>query len=540
DDSLMNKVMERKQKIYDSRNAFLWGLINLFFALLFTMDICNGFMFNYFTSYSIVLLVKLIESVVTLIFTLNAVYDFALYSWPYCWMKPIEVTPEQKKLFAIKDNELGFVTTPKTSTESKSKSFGVTPPFVLYPENSSPSMSFLNKSSGTSPPTVQSKSFLSSTPNMSFNYSSVGDTSASSWIYSQNISDAKKPSPDSSFSSLNNSFLKRRNISAANSIKDESGLEEYLKNFDLVEEKLHEMNKSEQQQLRNQSFTFADQSGYDLQTSKYQPASDVVATPSIESSLSSNMKAIDEVFRLNCSELQLYQWIENIRSWISQTILSRLVKEIDKINDSLSRSGMTESLVGEIGLSSLKQLASLKHKEIPTLSVVLPYLELSLNQEYLVQRLKDLAKGGCITEFNWNRGASHKGKQWSEEWPADAQIVMHLFCTYMDSRLPAHPSCADGKPFTTMYFKTAAEHSSSKSQFYILQTKLNPPHYNVAVQGEGIIEVPSGRNNIFYSIILFLHVININRCGLLGYVFCIAFFVNEHFIVDELIWAPQV
>jgi hypothetical protein len=44
----------------------------------------------------------------------------------------------------------------------------------------------------------------------------------------------------------------------------------------------------------------------------------------------------------------------------------------------------------EVGLSSLKHLSTLKSKEIPTLTTVLPYLDLSIHQGYLVKRFKGL------------------------------------------------------------------------------------------------------------------------------------------------------
>ncbi len=39
---------------------------------------------------------------------------------------------------------------------------------------------------------------------------------------------------------------------------------------------------------------------------------------------------------------------------------------------------------------------------------MLPYLDLSSNQHYLVQRVRDLAKDGCIYEFKWNSGGNEK------------------------------------------------------------------------------------------------------------------------------------
>lgn len=33
-----------------------------------------------------------------------------------------------------------------------------------------------------------------------------------------------------------------------------------------------------------------------------------------------------------------------------------------------------------------------------------------------------------------------------------SQILMHVFCTYLDSRLPPHPKYPDGKTFTSQHF----------------------------------------------------------------------------------------
>ena len=50
--------------------------------------------------------------------------------------------------------------------------------------------------------------------------------------------------------------------------------------------------------------------------------------------------------KLNINEMVLNQWIENIRKWISQTIISRLIEQIDKINESLEKSGHFDALIG--------------------------------------------------------------------------------------------------------------------------------------------------------------------------------------------------
>ena len=46
------------------------------------------------------------------------------------------------------------------------------------------------------------------------------------------------------------------------------------------------------------------------------------------------------------------------------------------------------SIFSEVGVSTLKQLALTKGPYVPTLNVMVPYLDFSSNQEYLVKRLK--------------------------------------------------------------------------------------------------------------------------------------------------------
>ena len=42
------------------------------------------------------------------------------------------------------------------------------------------------------------------------------------------------------------------------------------------------------------------------------------------------------------------------------------------------------------------------------------------------------------------------------------QLLLHMFCTYMDSRLPADPSFPDGRTFTGLHFlKTPDKPSKS-------------------------------------------------------------------------------
>lgn len=103
--------------------------------------------------------------------------------------------------------------------------------------------------------------------------------------------------------------------------------------------------------------------------------------------------------------------------WINDTILVHLVKEIDSINSQLRRMGCPELQIGgicsydshfqhlvfqylndhlippppppsEASISNLKQAAVAKASAIPTLNTIVQYLDITSNQEYLVERIK--------------------------------------------------------------------------------------------------------------------------------------------------------
>jgi hypothetical protein len=44
------------------------------------------------------------------------------------------------------------------------------------------------------------------------------------------------------------------------------------------------------------------------------------------------------------------------------------------------------------------------------------------------------------------------------------QIIMHVFCTYLDSRLPPHPKYPDGKTFTSQHFVQTPNKPGSNSK----------------------------------------------------------------------------
>lgn len=128
------------------------------------------------------------------------------------------------------------------------------------------------------------------------------------------------------------------------------------------------------------------------------------------------------------SSAKLTKYVTNLRMWISATILQRLGKEFDKIDKEFSVRGFGADIkIGSVSLERLKKTAEnqMVSSYVPTLSMVLPFLEMSTNQEYLVQRIRELARGSGINDYRWNSSNSYD-LNWDEHVTTDAAV--RVFC----------------------------------------------------------------------------------------------------------------
>lgn len=113
------------------------------------------------------------------------------------------------------------------------------------------------------------------------------------------------------------------------------------------------------------------------------------------------------------------------------------MKEFDHINEELQKHGFGDVSIGGVGLDRLRKTAQLLHisQHVPSLSAVIQFLEISSNQEYLVRRIRDLAKGGCMSDFKWNGGGNYNGKQWDYSLPTDSVVgscfLLHIFWKFI-------------------------------------------------------------------------------------------------------------
>lgn len=115
------------------------------------------------------------------------------------------------------------------------------------------------------------------------------------------------------------------------------------------------------------------------------------------------------------------RYVARLRIWISETILTRLVDEIDFIDKELNCRGYSHIKVGGVGLQRLMRIAEHQLKAITSVSMVISFLKISQNQRYLVQRIREMAKGSSIN-MEWNLDNSI----WDERELSDSMVIFYL------------------------------------------------------------------------------------------------------------------
>jgi len=228
--------------------------------------------------------------------------------------------------------------------------------------------------------------------------------------------------------------------------------------------------------------------------------------------------------RLGVDPMRLVMWNENLRVWMTQTILRPLVSEIETVNAALPKHGVSDCKIGESPIDRLRKVSSLPQvaSSLPTLSALLPFLEVSQDQEYVVSRLKELSSTGALSMYRWCSGGKCRGQAWTDKLPTDSELLLHLLASYLDSRLVASSTTRladsrDSMPFTHSHFFKFGEkiEQVDKDFLAIVQIKARPPHYVVQV-GDKQLDVGGGRNNLLHSLLLFLQQVREERAGMIG------------------------
>lgn len=335
-------------------------------------------------------------------------------------------------------------------------------------------------------------------------------------------------STDVSFGHQSPSSVTFRNYNnKSEMITDAKRIKQYLKETNEAEAKNANVLQSPDSSLNkanDSSTSFWNNCRFDdlsalLKTSLYQlsPSSATTSATSKQNVKDDHASGLGKTLDVNSEVLKkipsekLSAYVANLRFWISQTILQRLVKEFDYINDKLKSRGFSDIEVGAVGLERLKKTAEnhqLVALHVPTLPMILPFLEVSTNQEYLVKRIRDLANGKCIADYRWSSGTFG----WNDHLPTDSAILFHLICTYLDSQLMPLPD--RNRPFYSQYVIENDGNKKSRAEILsevtnkakcaiICIDRMKQPKINF-ISDEMIHTCAHDRNNLFYVLIQFL------------------------------------
>uniref|UniRef100_A0A8C7TD29 Transmembrane protein 209 n=1 Tax=Oncorhynchus mykiss TaxID=8022 RepID=A0A8C7TD29_ONCMY len=523
--TLIDRTMRMRREEQARQVVLAWAVLNVSLAGMIYTEMSGKLLSLYFSiSYWPIWYIELAFASV---FSLNALFDFWKYFKYTMAPSTIAVTPEQHRLLGLRN-----------SSESLAADLSL---LYVSPAQSSPLQGQSVLSFSPSRPASTSPKF---SPSCVPGYSpllSSPSTPGSGGHFSPSLAFGKLNfSPPSSYPSsigpVDGTSLRARYRTSPSVFNSPGGKEDYMESLKTLDRFLRtEEEKSHRSQLGSpesvspsHSPTFWNYSrsvgdyAQSLRKFQYQPAcrSQAPSASKDETDLGSKQAAEEVWARITTSRLvvdSIDSWTAKLRNWINDTILVPLVKEMDSVNGQLRRMGCSELQIGEASIASLKQAAVLKASVIPTMPAIVQYLDITPNQEYLVERIKELAHSGCMSSFRWNRGGDLKARKWDTDLPSDCAILMHVLCTYLDSRLPPHPKYPDGKTFTSQHFSQTPDKPdvTNENLFCVHQSSTNPPHYQLIYQGH-VYSLPKGRNNLFHTVLMFLFVIKTKESGMLG------------------------
>lgn len=527
--SLIDKTMRMRREEQARQVVLAWAVLNVSLAGMIYTEMSGELLSRYYniTYWPI----WYIELALASLFSLNALFDFWKYFKYTMAPSSIAVTPDQHRLLGLRNSSIQAspplkatkkeVPAPAQSSPLQGQSVLTFSP--SRPASTSPKFS-PSCVSGYSPPLISP-----STPGSAFSPTlAFGKLN-----YSTSPGSSHYPS---SIGPVEGSSLRARYRTSPSVFNSPGGKEDYMEDLKTLERFLRtEEEKNHRCQLGspessspshsptfwNYNRTVGDYA-QSLRKFQYQPAcrSQAPSAHKDETDLGSKQAAEEVWARITTSRLvvdNIDTWTAKLRNWINDTILVPMVKEVDSINSLLRRMGCSELQIGEASISSLKQAAVVKASAIPTMNAIVQYLDITPNQEYLVERIKELAHSGCMSSFRWNGGGNLKNRKWDTDLPSDCAILMHVLCTYLDSRLPPHPKYPDGKTFTSQHFNHIPDKPdvTNENLFCIHQSSTNPPHYQLIYQGH-VYSLPKGRNNLFHTVLMFLYVIKTKEAGMLG------------------------
>ncbi|KAL5039723.1 hypothetical protein RTP6_006851 [Batrachochytrium dendrobatidis] len=266
------------------------------------------------------------------------------------------------------------------------------------------------------------------------------------------------------------------------------------------------------------------------------------------------------------------KWAEEIRKWLATHLLAQLVERIDAVDQLLTTAGLSHlscSVMSPIEGVQIKEpvvSAGMTNTVKPTNYFGLPnttqtplfgrgvqaatqpnqpsaapqtlqqladqlplepmvkervilegYLAVGKysSRDYIIYRIKVLATGSCLAQYKWNGGQTWKGKQWNHDvYPSDAEIIMHLFCKYLDEKIMIlEPHKYRG--FTDKHFLPSGAKPSLLPIYMIREQSKWPAHYQLVVENT-IWDLHPNRNNLFHTLAMFIYCVKVISSGYIG------------------------
>jgi len=509
----LDEALRRRQVYYESQSALPRCVLLTAISVAALVDANYGLIIGLVGSKAAIvgMILYLVEMII-FAFSLTSLLGYAWRSVYPMYSSPLLLSDKQYRLLSLDQDTPGFARSPEKEKK--------------YPNPFSPLPGSLISSPKLSPPSPAQSSTPVNTSYNSWMSASPGSVSKMSPL---NVS-----SPLLSASLNTSANLRRDHYSGYESpITDQNELSEYLNDYSAWESSSFLDKLDDTGSVASQSI-FYWRGGNKPDPAHYRRTEYLLSTPATKTSSSSTDspadKAKTEVLsqRLGVDPMRLVTWNENLRIWVTQTILRPLVSEVENINTNLPKQGVSDAKIGDSPVDRLRKVSSLPQvaANLPTLPALIPFLEVSPDQEYIINRIKELSSTGALSLYRWDAGGRRSTLQqagaWTEKLPSDSELVLHLVATYLDSRLVASSSTrlSDSRetmPFTHSHFFKFGEkiEKPDKDFLAIVQVSSRPPHYVVQV-GDKQLDVGGGRNNLLHTLLLFLHQVKEEREGMIG------------------------
>jgi len=513
---ILEEALHRRTLLARAQTGGKRGVVYLLLAILCLIDANHMVMLKLISShpnYLASLVVYLLEMAMFSVLLTTSLSCLWSYISPLHSVSPLALTDQQFRLLRLHPSSPGFSKSPEVKTPEYSNPFTPLPGPLVTPLSSPPAQNSASPAGSSTPVNM----------------------SRHSW-HSPSTSSPPSTSPTSA--NLKSSHFP---LAPSSPLTDTSQLASYLHSYSQWEASQSLLAEPDTASQASQSSMFWQGGGLAQSNTKldFSPANNSprplyqLSSP-LPPSLNQDKDTTKETakdqtnskvlsHRLGIDPMELVSWNENLRVWITQTLLRPLVSEVDRVNSTLPRLGVADCSVGSVAVDRLRKVALLPQvmASLPSLPTLIPYLEVSSDQTYLVARLRDLAKTGAMSKYKWSSG----GSGWTDRLPSDSELVMHCLATYMDSRLltttATRVAMGEGgdsvTPFTGVHFFKHGEkvRKEDKETLALVQSGRSPTHYVIQVGGQQL-DVGSGRNNMIHSLLLFLHTVKGERGGMLG------------------------